>query len=166
MPGPPVCERHLFHDGDHLWLIVDRVKSPEPYEVTVSYLFASDTAQMIGPGIVLAGDLASPNVAVLHESREGLSIGIEPAILSRVYGQQEPAKRLRLKERGSDVQIVTAIVGLRGPGLPFLSLGVEGRDPAEIRLETSRGVTTIRLEGDDTWSVEQVEKWPCVKIGN
>jgi hypothetical protein len=135
MKGPPVCERQVFYDGGTTWVVVDHVSSPEPHDVLVNYQFAVESAERVAPqAVVTTAGSDEPRVLILHEVRDGLTATIEPGTLSRVYGQKEPAARLRLRQTGERVQIVTVVHAFIGPDPPATSLDVQGEDPTEIRI--------------------------------
>jgi hypothetical protein len=153
MPGPPTCERHIFYDGANTWIIVDRVSAPEPHDILVNYQFATQAVRRLSPTTILAGDTGQPQILLLHEDRDVLTAAIEPATLSRVYGQKEPAARLCLRQRADRTRIVTAIHGFRAEDPPPASFQVAGDDLLRIRLQLGHRTSplAIDLRRDNRW---------------
>lgn len=109
LEGKPVCERHIFTDGIRTWIFVDEVRSDSPHDVMVSFQFATTDVRQARPGQMVIEMANGPEALLIHEAREDLAVSIEPATLSRVYGQREPAHRCRLRRHGSHVLILTAL---------------------------------------------------------
>ena len=90
---------------------------------------------------------------LLHEERDDLRVGLEASVLSRVYGQQEPATRFRLRRLGKGAQIVTVAHAFDESEAPPVSLDVRGTDPAEIRLRLPSRALLLRLTKDNHWLI-------------
>jgi len=156
LPGPPVCERHIWYDGAYTWIVVDEVDSPEPRDVLINYQFAEQPIERLSPSAVISGRAGQAQVVLLHEVRDGLSAALEPSTLSRVYGQKEPAVRLRLRQHGQAVRIVTVIHAFASDRAPHVALEVA--DAAELRVRLRVGEVSTRLHFSkkaNTWSLRR-----------
>jgi hypothetical protein len=150
--GPPVCERRVFFNGRLTWLVVDEMTSPEPHDIAVSWLFASPSVRRVSNVLVATPAAAGPLLLILHEA--GLaSAELEPATLSRVYSQKEPAVRLRLRRHGRTARIVSVIHAFEGPTVPACSLRLI-EDPLEMRVGVEGENSRISMGRDGDWRVE------------
>lgn len=155
LPGPPVCRRALFYNGGDIWFLVDRVRAEQPIEALVNYQLAVDRVWRDEQGILRIGEPDQPQLLMLHQPVASTTAAIEPSILSRVYGDQEPALRIRLRQEGTELLLLTAIVAHeRGEPAPCRLTLLE-KQPCAFQLE--RGTQTIRIteQRDRTWRIEE-----------